>query len=112
MAQEYGASSEIVVEMAGPYGSMGTAAKLVEITMPATGWKGAISPYSQEVSVEGASVSSMVELRPSAAQVEQMRASGIALMAVNDGGEVTVYAIGNKPQEHLVIQAALLEVVL
>lgn len=111
MAQEYGTSGEIVVEMAGPFGSMGTAAKLVEITMPATGWKGATSPYSQVVEVEGVSVSSMVELRPSAAQVEKLRASGIALMTANDGGEVTAYAIGNKPGETYVIQAALLEVV-
>lgn len=111
MAQEYGMSGEISVEMAGPYGNMGTATKLVEITIPATGWKGATSPYSQTVSVDGVSVNSMVNLMPSVDQVDKLRTNGIALTAANDGGTVTVYALGSKPNETYVIQAELREVV-
>ena len=45
MAQQYGNSSNISVQMEGPFGSGGTSAvKLTQISLPAANWKGAISP--------------------------------------------------------------------
>ena len=111
MAQQYGNSSEITVTMAGPFGGGGgSTAKLVNIEMPAANWKGAVSPFSQEVAVEGVSVNSRVDLLPSAEQAAYLRENGIALVVGNNGGVVTVYAIGSKPTENVAFQATILEV--
>lgn len=112
MAQQYGNSNGISVKMAGPFGSsVGSASKLTSITLPAVSWKGAISPYFQAVEVGGVSVNSRVDLLPSAEQAEYFRNHCIALMADNDGGNVTVYALGDKPAEDIIIQATILEVI-
>ena len=97
--------------MAGPFaGGGGAAVKLTEITLPAANWKGAISPYSQVVAVEGVSVNSMVDLQPSVEQLEIFHDKDIAFSTENDGGVVTVYAIGDKPQNDYTIQATIMEV--
>ena len=110
MAQQYGNGSNISVKVAGPFGNAGSSIKLTNITIPAADWKGAISPYSQVVAVDGISMNSMVELQPTEAQVEKLRQYGIALTTDNNEGVVTVYAIGDKPTEDYVIQATLVEV--
>ena len=111
MAQQYGNSSGISVQMAGPFGNAGTSAvKLTEISLPAANWKGAISPYSQVVAVEGVSVNSMVNLQPSVEQLEIFHDKDIAFSTENDGGVVTVYAIGDKPKNDYTIQATIVEV--
>lgn len=112
MAQQYGNSSGITVQMAGPFGNAGGAGvKLTEITLPAANWKGAISPYSQVVAVDGVSVNSMVDLQPSVEQLEVFHDKDIAFSTENDGGVVTVYAIGDKPKNDYTIQATIVEVV-
>ena len=112
MAQQYGNSSNITVKMEGPFGSGGGGAiKLIELTLNANSWKGASSPYSQVVIADGASINSMINLEPSAQQIETMRENGVAFSAENDGGEVTVYAFGEKPTVSYTIQASILEVV-
>ena len=111
MAQQYGNSSGINVQMAGPFGVAGGAAvKLTEISLPAANWKGAISPYSQVVEVEGVSVNSKVDLQPSVEQLEIFHDKDIAFSTENDGGVVTVYAIGDKPANDYIIQATIVEV--
>ena len=111
MAQQYGNSSSITVQMAGPFGNAGGASvKLTEISLPAANWKGAISPYSQVVEVEGVSVNSMVDLQPSIEQLEIFHDKDIAFSTENDGGVVTVYAIGDKPTNDYTIQATIVEV--
>lgn len=110
MAQQYGNSSGISVHMAGPFGSAGAAVKLTEIYLPAANWKGAISPYSQVVAVEGVSVNSMVNLQPSVEQLEIFHDKDIAFSTENDGGVVTVYVIGDKPTNDYTIQATIMEV--
>ena len=112
MAQQYGNSSEVTVTMAGPFGGGGgSSAKLGNIELPAANWKGAVSPYSQEVAVDGVSVNSSVNLIADVDQIAYLRENGIALVAGNEGGVVTVYAIGNKPTENVALQATILEVV-
>ena len=111
MAQQYGTGTGITVQMAGPFGNAGSAAvKLTEISLPAANWKGAISPYSQVVEVEGVSVNSMVDLQPSVEQLEIFHDKDIAFSTENDGGVVTVYAIGDKPTNDYTIQATITEV--
>ena len=111
MAQQYGTGSNMTVQMAGPYaGGGGTAMKLTEIALPASAWKGAESPYSQVVTVEGTSVRSLVDLQPSVEQLEIFRDKELAFTTENDGGVVTVYAIGDKPTNDYTIQATIVEV--
>ena len=111
MAQQYGNSNGISVQMAGPFaGGSASAVKLTEISLPAANWKGAISPYSQVVAVEGVSVNSMVNLQPSVEQLEIFHDKDIAFSTENDDGVVTVYAIGDKPTNDYTIQATIMEV--
>lgn len=112
MALEYGAGGSITVSMAGPFGGSGGAGvKLTHITLPADGWKGGESPYYQVVDVEGVSVNSMVNLQPSVEQLEIFHDKDLAFSTENDGGVVTVYAVGDKPTNDYTIQATIVEVV-
>lgn len=111
MALEYGTGGNITVSMEGPFGGSGTAVKLTEIALPAANWKGGESPYSQVVAVEGVSVNSKVDLQPSVEQLEIFHDKDIAFSTENDGGVVTVYAIGDKPTSDYTIQATIMEVV-
>ena len=110
MALSYGESTETSVQMEGPFGTAVAKNKMTQIHLPADGWKGAISPYTQTVSVDGISTSSRVDLNPTHEQIEQMHSMDIALMAENISGDVTVYAIGDKPEMDMTIQATIMEV--
>lgn len=111
MAQQYGNSSNITVKMGGPYGNAGgSSAKITEIEIPAAAWKGASSTFSQEVIVDVISVNSRVDLIPSVEQIMELRENGIALVAGNDAGVVTIYAFGNKPAKDYSIYATVSEV--
>lgn len=110
MALSYGESTETSVQMEGPFGTAVAKNKMTQIHLPADGWKGAVSPYAQTVSVDGISTSSMVDLNPTHEQIEQMHSMDIALMAENISGDVTVYAIGDKPEMDMTIQATIMEV--
>ena len=111
MALQYGSGSGISVAMEGPFGGRGAVTKLTQVTLPAANWKGAESPYSQVVEVEGVSVNSMVNLQPSVEQLEIFHDKDIAFSTENDGGVVTVYAIGDKPSNDYTFQATIVEVV-
>lgn len=111
MALSYGASSSFSVSMEGPFGNTGSKMKIAYISLTAADWKGAVSPYSQVVEVEGVSANSMVDLQPSVDQLEAFRDKELAFTTENDGGTVTVYAIGDKPTEDYTIQATITEVV-
>ena len=110
MAITYGSGGEITVTMAGPFGSVGAAVRLTELILPAQGWKGGQSPYFQTVTPPGVSSLSKVDLLPSPQQLEQFRTLELAFTTENEGGQVTVYAIGSKPQFDLTFQASLTEV--
>lgn len=110
MALQYGSGGGISVAMEGPFGGSGTAVKLTEVTLLASAWKGAESPYSQVVDVKDVSVNSMVSLQPSVEQLEIFHDKDIAFTTENDGGVVTVYAIGDKPTNDYTIQATITEV--
>lgn len=111
MAIVYGGAPALTVQLEGPFGSVGSAVKLTQIHLPAANWKGAVSPFSQVVAVEGISTGSRIDLLPSAAQLELLRAGGTALLAGNEEGTVTVYALGAKPVEDMTVAATILEVI-
>ena len=110
MAQSYGNADEISVEMEGPYGSIQATDKNGTVAMAKDAWKGGESPYSQEVAVKGISVKSIVDLQPDVDQIAMLCSRGIALVAENDGGRVTVHAIGGKPDEDITMQITIREV--
>lgn len=108
MATIYGSAERLQARMKGPYGSV--AIRAVEVSLAADGWKGAVSPFSQAVTVPGITAASRVDLQPGAELLEQMRLAGMGLAAENDGGLVTVYAFGAKPLENVTVQATVTEV--
>lgn len=76
-------------------------------------WTGSSSPYTQTVTVTGATVTnnSKVDLQPDASAIAQMISdSCVALFIKNNNGTLTAYAIGSAPTTALTIQATVTEV--
>lgn len=111
MANNYGATNSYTVQMAGPFGSVGSSGKIGQISLPAAGWKNAVSPFFQVVEVPGISESSMVEIQATKEQIQKLCANGTAIHIENDSGIATAWAIGTKPAEDLAFQVTLTEVV-
>lgn len=78
-------------------GSGADAPKLTNISIPASGWQGTSSPYSQVVACNGVNVNSKLDLQPTPAQIVELQDTETALMATNTNGVVTIWAIGTKP---------------
>lgn len=87
-----------------------TVDKISTISLPASGWTTATNVYSQVVTVTGATVNSRVDLYPTPEQLIELQSEGIALVAVNEDGIVTVYALNNKPTSDYAMQVTLTEV--
>lgn len=84
--------------------------RIGEVTLRASAWVGAASPYSQVVAVEGATKNSQVDLTPSVEQLAIFYHKDLAFVTENDDGVVTVYAIGQKPENDYKIQVTITEV--
>jgi hypothetical protein len=84
--------------------------KRTTITLSANAWTGDSNPWSQVVTMNGVTVNSKIDLHPTALQIIELQNSDIALMAENDDGVVTVYALGDKPTVDYTIQALITEV--
>lgn len=91
-------------------GSSGYAARISEVTLTAAGWVGAASPYSQVVNIEGVTPYSQVDLTPSIEQLAIFYQKDLAFVTENENGIVTVYALGDKPQNDYTIQVTITEV--
>lgn len=87
------------------------AAKITSVSLPASKWTGSGSLYSQVVSVDGVTENSQVNLAPSVEQLSVFYEKDITFVTENDGGVVTIYVIGQKPQNDYVIQADVVEVI-
>ena len=87
-----------------------TVDKISTISLPASGWTPATNVYSQVVSVAGATAKSKVDIYPTPEQLVDLQTSGISLVAVNEDGVVTVYALNNKPTSDYSMQVTLTEV--
>ena len=87
-----------------------SSARVSEVTIYADRWIGDVSPYSQVVDVAGATENTQVDLTPSVEQLAIFHNKDLAFVTENDGGIVTVYAIGDKPLNDYIIQVTLTEV--
>lgn len=86
------------------------AVRVAEITLLAANWKGEASPYSQVVAIDGVTPYSQVDLTPSVEQLTVFHDKDLAFVTENEDGTVTVYAIGQKPENDYTIQATIKEV--
>ena len=84
--------------------------RIGEVTLFASAWVGNESPYSQVVTIDGVTENSQVDLTPSVEQLEIFRKKELAFVTENEDGVVTVFAIGQKPQNDYTMQVTITEV--
>lgn len=88
----------------------GSSARVAEVTLLSANWAGDDNPYSQVVTIDGITANSQVDLTPSVEQLAIFYDKSIAFVAENKGGVVTVYAIGQKPENDYTMQVTITEV--
>ena len=88
----------------------GEAAKIGEVTLLASAWVGEDNLYSQVVEIEGVTEYSQVDLTPDVQQLAVFYNKDISFVTENDDGVVTVYVIGQKPENDYTIQVTITEV--
>ena len=106
MVAEYVADTKTYVERNGG----GSSAIISEVTILADAWVGTTSPYSQVVEIDGVTEYSQVDLTPSVEQLSVFYLKDLAFVTENDGGVITVYAIGEKPENDYTMQVTITEV--
>ena len=74
-------------------------------------WVGGENLYSQVVSIAGVTPNSQVDLTPSVEQLVIFYEKDLTFVTENEDGVVTVYAIGQKPENDYAIQVTITEVV-
>ena len=85
--------------------------KIGEVTLLASAWVGEDNLYHQVVNIEGVTENSQVDLTPDVQQLAIFYNKDLAFVAENEGGVVTVYAIGQKPTNDYTMQVTITEVV-
>ena len=88
----------------------GSSSWLTSVTLRASSWKGSESLYSQVITINGITKYSKVDLLPSVEQLAVFYNKNVAFVTENEGGVVTVYAIGEKPTNDYTMQAQITEV--
>ena len=89
----------------------GSSAKIGEVTLLASKWVGSDHLYSQVVNIDGVTENSQVDLTPSVEQLVVFYEKDLTFVTENDGGTVTVYAIGQKPTNDYTVQVTITEVI-
>jgi hypothetical protein len=102
-------ANKVIAELIDLIGSRG-GSFVTDVNILASKWVGTSSPYSQVVTVEGATKRSQVDLTPSADQLAIFHNKDLAFVTENNNGVITVYAIGQKPVNDYTIQATVTEV--
>lgn len=102
--------TSLQARVAGAGGAKGSAVRLTEVTLLASGWVGEASPWSQVVTIDGTTPYSLVDLQPSVEQLTIFHEKDLAFVTENEDGVLTVYAVGDKPQNDYTIQATVTEV--
>jgi hypothetical protein len=85
-------------------------ARIANVDLPAANWVGDASPYSQIVEIAGVTEYSQVDLTPSIEQLVIFYEKDLGFVTENEDGVVTVYAIGQKPENDYTIQVTITEV--
>ena len=73
-------------------------------------WVGEASPYSQVVTIDGVTPYSQIDLTPSVEQLVVFHEKDLTFVTENEDGVVTVYAIGQKPENDYTMQVTIKEV--
>ncbi len=89
----------------------GSSARIGEVTLLASKWTGSNNLYSQIVSIDGVTANSQVDLTPSVEQLAVFYEKDLCFVTENEDGVVTVYVIGQKPENDYTIQATITEVI-
>ena len=88
----------------------GSKATIGTVELLADKWVGGENLYSQIVTIDGVTENSQVDLTPSVEQLVVFYEKDLTFVTENDGGVVTVYAIGQKPANDYTIQVTITEV--
>lgn len=91
-------------------GKSGGAPKIGYVTLLASAWVGEDRLYHQVVEIEGVTENSQVDLTPDVQQLLIFYEKDLTFVAENEGGTVTVFAIGQKPTNDYTIQVTITEV--
>ena len=86
------------------------AARIDHIDLLAANWVGDKSPYSQVVEIDGLTEYSQVDLTPSIEQLVIFYEKDLGFVTENEDGVLTVYCIGQKPENDYIIQVTITEV--
>lgn len=81
------------------------------VTLLANNWVGSEKPYTQVVEIPAASKNSKIDILLSLEQLEYFKENRISLTAINNAGDITFYALSNKPATDLTLQISITEVV-
>ena len=78
-----------------------------EITLDKDDWTGN-GPYTQEVSIQGVTAASKIDIQADAAAISQLLSDEVrAVWVENNNGTVTVYSIGAVPTEDITVQCSV-----
>jgi hypothetical protein len=83
---------------------------MTSVHLPVANWVGDTKLYSQVVTIEGVSATSKIDLQPTPEQLIELQDIECSLMAVNDNGIITVYALHFKPEVDYTMNAIISEV--
>ena len=81
-----------------------------EVELLAANWTGSNNLHSQVVSIDGVTENSRIDLTPSVEQLAVFYDKDLAFVTENEDGIVTVYAIGQRPENDYTIQVTITEV--
>lgn len=84
--------------------------RVANVDLLAANWVGDKTPYSQVVAIDGVTPYSQVDLTPDVAQLVIFHEKDLTFVTENEDGIVTVYAIGQKPENDYTVQATITEV--
>lgn len=104
------ASEIIITEARETIETLKKHARIGEATLAASAWVGEGYLFSQVVNIAGVTKNSQVDLTPSVEQLAVFYEKDLAFVTENEDGVVTVYAIGQKPQNDYTIQVTITEV--
>ena len=88
----------------------GSKATIGAVELLSNKWVGSGNLFSQVVSIDGVTENSQVDLTPDVEQLVVFYEKDLTFVTENDGGVVTVYAIGQKPENDYTIQVTITEV--
>ena len=84
--------------------------KETSVTLLLSAWVGTTSPYTQVVEINGVTENTRVDLVPTPEQLVNWENKNLSFTTENEDGVVTIYAIGDKPQNDYTIEVVLTEV--